>query len=74
MLNTDSAPTRRVVNAPPATARASTAPARNLVLSVVLEADEDVEWIWTATADGAEYVSGYNIVKNEHAGSAGHQP
>jgi hypothetical protein len=33
------------------------------VLSVALEPDEDVEWIWAATADGAEYVSGYNIVK-----------
>ncbi len=67
MPNTDSAPTRRVVNAPPATIRSSTTLARNLVLSVVLEADEDVEWIWTATPDGTEYVSGYNIVKNEHA-------
>lgn len=33
------------------------------VLSVELEADEDVEWIWTHTADGKSVVTGYVITK-----------
>ena len=40
----------------------------NRVLSVVLEADEDVEWTWTSTVDGVSYVSGYAIVKRENRG------
>jgi hypothetical protein len=40
----------------------------NRVLSVVLAADEDVEWTWSST-EGASYVSGYTIVKRETRGS-----
>ena len=53
----------RVVNAPPPTIPSSATLLPNRVLSVALEPDEDVEWIWTATANGGEYVSGYNIRK-----------
>jgi hypothetical protein len=31
--------------------------------SVELNADEDVEWIWTHTADGKSVVTGYLITK-----------
>ena len=31
--------------------------------SVVLEADEDVEWTWTYDSDGCRYVSGLTILK-----------
>ena len=37
----------------------------NRVLSVVLRADEDVQWLWTSTTEGVSYVSGYTIVKRE---------
>jgi hypothetical protein len=37
----------------------------NRVLSVVLKPSEDVNWIWTTTADGSRYVSGYKIVKRK---------
>ena len=37
----------------------------NRVFSVVLGADEDVEWIYTHTQDGVSYVTGYTIVKKE---------
>jgi hypothetical protein len=33
------------------------------VVSVVLDEDEDVEWIWTHTADGKSVVTGYIITK-----------
>jgi hypothetical protein len=33
------------------------------VISVELDEDEDVEWIWTHTADGKSIVTGYIITK-----------
>jgi hypothetical protein len=54
----------RTVEAPlpsPLSARALS----NRVFSVVLGADEDVEWIYTHTQDGVSYVTGYTIVKKE---------
>jgi hypothetical protein len=55
---------QRTVTAPlPSPALAKPLP--NRVFSVVLKADEDVEWIWTHTADGVSSVSGYTIVKKE---------
>jgi hypothetical protein len=50
---------KRTVYAPQAE-RNSTPPA---VISVKLEEDEDVEWIWTHTADGKSVVTGYIITK-----------
>ena len=38
------------------------------VLSVILDADEDVEWTWTSSADGVSYVNGYTLVKRENRG------
>ena len=70
MLKTSSAANRRVVNAPPPTIPSSATLSPNRVLSVVLEPDEDIEWIWTAAAGGGEYVCGYNIVKKENADRA----
>ncbi len=56
-------PSQRVVHAPqPSVATAAALP--NRVLSVVLESDEDVDWIWTA-AGGVRFVSGYTIVKKQ---------
>jgi hypothetical protein len=50
---------KRTVYAPQ-TERNSTPPA---VISVKLDEDEDVEWIWTHTADGKSVVTGYIITK-----------
>jgi hypothetical protein len=50
---------KRTVYAPQAE-RNSLPPA---VISVELEEDEDVEWIWTHTADGKSVVTGYIITK-----------
>jgi thiamine monophosphate synthase len=50
---------KRMVYAPQAE-RNSTPPA---VISVKLDEDEDVEWIWTHTADGKSVVTGYIITK-----------
>jgi hypothetical protein len=33
------------------------------VISVELENDEDVEWVWMSLPDGTQYVSGYTIIK-----------
>ena len=57
-----SQPDQRTVTAPPPSPT-SAKPLPNHVLSVTLEADEDVEWSWTHSADGISYVSGYSIVK-----------
>ena len=56
---------QRVVHAPPPTLPSSAALSPKRVLSVVLKPNEDVEWIWTSTSDGATYVSGYTIVKRK---------
>ncbi|MEP7242543.1 MAG: hypothetical protein ABI885_02545 [Gammaproteobacteria bacterium] len=61
MLNTPLKPNQRVVSAPASIIPASAGPLPNRVVAVVLGPEEDVEWIWTTTAEGAEYVSGYNI-------------
>ena len=52
----------RTVAAPPPSPP-SMKPLPNRVFSVVLEADEDVEWTWMHTADGVSYVTGYTVVK-----------
>jgi len=54
----------RTVTAPPPSP-ASMKPLPNRILSVVLEADEDVEWTWMHTADGISYVNGYHVIKRE---------
>ncbi len=51
---------KRTVYAPPAE-RNSTPPE---VISVELAEDEDVEWIWTHTADGQSVITGYIITKS----------
>ena len=33
------------------------------VISVELEENENVEWIWTHTSDGESVVTGYTIIK-----------
>jgi hypothetical protein len=33
------------------------------VVSVELDEDEDVEWVWTHTSDGESVVAGYTIIK-----------
>ena len=51
----------RTVTAPsPSGATANLPP--NRVLSVTLGEGEEVEWLWTTTADGTRYVSGYRIL------------
>ena len=50
---------KRTVYAPHAE-RNSSPPA---IISVELDEDEDVEWIWTHTADGKSVVTGYIITK-----------
>lgn len=51
----------RTVTAPsPSSATANLPP--NRVLSVTLGEGEEVEWLWTTTADGTRYVSGYRIL------------
>jgi hypothetical protein len=52
----------RTVTAPPPSL-VSMKPLPNRVFSVVLQADEDVEWTWMHTAEGVSYVSGYTIIK-----------
>ena len=56
---------QRTVAAPPPSP-ASSNPLPNRVFSVVLKADEDVEWAWTSSPDGVSYVSGYTIVRRVH--------
>jgi hypothetical protein len=50
---------KRTLYAPQAE-RNSSPPA---IISVELDEDEDVEWIWTHTADGKSVVTGYIITK-----------
>ena len=54
----------RTVTAP-SPSLVSMKPLPNRVFSVVLQADEDVEWTWMHTAEGVSYVSGYTIIKRE---------
>ena len=51
----------RTVMAPMPSTASANLPA-NRVLSVTLSENEDVEWLWTTTADGTSYVSGYRIL------------
>jgi len=54
---------KQVVFAPqPVFISSSQLPA-NRVISVELNADEAVEWIWTSLPSGASYASGYTIIK-----------
>ncbi len=52
----------RIVFAPECDAPMASPP-MNRVLSVVLAADEDVEWHWFNHGPGRMYVCGYSIVK-----------
>lgn len=56
---------REVVQAPEPTQTSSTMLPPNRVMSVTLEPEEDVVWIWTSTPDGGSYVSGYTITKRK---------
>jgi hypothetical protein len=47
--------------AAPAPSPATAEPLPNQVLSVMLATDEELEWVWTITASGVRYVSGYSI-------------
>jgi hypothetical protein len=49
--------------APPPSPLSAKMPA-NRVVSVIVQADEDVEWVWSSTAEGVKYVSGYNKIKH----------
>jgi hypothetical protein len=52
---------KRTVSAPSPSSAAGVQ--ANRVLSVVLAADEDVQWITTIAPDGSAFVSGYTIIK-----------
>ena len=39
------------------------------VISVELEENESVEWIWTTYANGQRVVTGYNIIKSDRSES-----
>ena len=54
---------RTVTAPPPSLVSMKTLP--NRVFSVVLQADEDVEWTWMHTVEGVSYVTGYTIIKRE---------
>ena len=60
---TDVAQSGRRHIAAPQPASAVTVPPQNQVVSVALDEEEDVEWIWSTTPSGASYVSGYNIIR-----------
>ena len=66
-MPTSSQQFKRTVAAPAPSFASAMLPA-NRVLSVDLQADEDVEWITTSTADGMTYVSGYTITKRQPPG------
>lgn len=42
------------------------------MLSVQLNDDEEVVWLWTHTANGGSFVSGYEIVKKSVTPGAAH--
>jgi len=42
----------------------------NRVVSVVLQPGEDVQWTWSANANGGSYVSGYTIIERSRRGRA----
>lgn len=55
----DSGPKRsRTVVAPPAVGEGVV----NRFTTVVVTEDEDVEWEWTHTSEGAHFVSGYTVI------------
>lgn len=53
------APKTRTLVPPPPIAPGSS----NQVMNVTVGEDEDVVWTWTSRPDGAQFVSGYTIVK-----------
>ena len=55
--------TFRVVRAPEPYAPPSVPLPSNSVVSVALNAEERVDWIWTTDRNGASYVTGYKIIK-----------
>ncbi len=62
MAKTERTRKTRVVAVPPPQLPSSGLLPANRVLSVVLQAGEDVEWTWTSLPNGGSYVSGYAIV------------
>ena len=42
----------------------------SIVISVELNENEEVEWIWTTYDNGQRVVTGYNIIENDQAKSA----
>ncbi len=58
MSNDDSKPRRRRIESAPSPDNPRLP---STVLNVECAADEDVEWVWTQTAQGS-FVSGYRIV------------
>ena len=53
---------KRRVYAPQSTSTLPTSLSPNRVISVELNPDEDVTWVWTILP-ATRYVSGYNIIK-----------
>ncbi|MFB2895248.1 hypothetical protein ACE1CI_20255 [Aerosakkonemataceae cyanobacterium BLCC-F50] len=54
---------KRTVFAPQPTLVLSSNLPANRIISVELNDNEDVEWMWATLPDGTKYVSGYIIVK-----------
>ena len=65
-----SQPQKRTVTPPPPSPPTATS-LPNQVLSVVLNADEDVEWLWTCTPERVSYVSGYRVVRRKDSPQGG---
>ena len=57
-------PEKRIGFAPSTTLMPFSSIEANRVLSVKLEADEEVEWTWTYWPNGERSVTGYVIIKN----------
>ena len=54
---------KRTVFAPQPILISSLALPANRVISVEVDDNEDVEWMWTSLPEGTKYISGYTIVK-----------
>jgi hypothetical protein len=55
---------KRTVFAPQPTSNLPTSLSPNRIISVKLNPDEDVAWVWTISPE-TRYVSGYNIIKKQ---------
>lgn len=60
---------KRIVTAPQEnlTLNSNTNNIPSTVLSVELNENESVEWIWTTYANGQRVVTGYNIIKSDRS-------